>query len=72
MEKNWKILEKAKIWRKENFVIFCNIFVNKTQNWNLFIVLQFNQLYKWEAIDRKQITRWQHVSQLKASSFGSW
>ncbi len=26
---------------------------------------------KWEAINRKQITRWQHVSQLKASSFGS-
>jgi len=28
--------------------------------------------YEWEAINRKQITRWQHVSQLKASSFGSW
>jgi len=26
---------------------------------------------QWEAINRKQITRWQHVSQLKASSFGS-
>ena len=24
---------------------------------------------QWEAINRKQITRWQHVSQLKASSF---
>ncbi len=28
--------------------------------------------YEWEAINHKQITRWQHVSQLKASSFGSW
>jgi hypothetical protein len=27
---------------------------------------------QWEAINCKQITRWQHVSQLKASSFGSW
>jgi hypothetical protein len=26
-------------------------------------------LFQWEAINRKQITRWQHVSQLKASSF---
>jgi hypothetical protein len=26
---------------------------------------------QWEAINRKQITRWQHVSQLKASSFNS-
>jgi len=26
---------------------------------------------QWEAINRKQITRWQHVSQWKASSFGS-
>jgi hypothetical protein len=28
--------------------------------------------HQWKAINRKQITRWQHVSQLKASSFGSW
>jgi hypothetical protein len=27
---------------------------------------------QWEAINCKQITRWQHVSRLKASSFGSW
>jgi hypothetical protein len=27
---------------------------------------------KWEAINHKQITRWQHVSRLKASSFSSW
>ncbi len=27
---------------------------------------------QWEAINHKQITRWQHVSRLKASSFGSW
>jgi hypothetical protein len=27
---------------------------------------------QWEAINRKQDTRWQHVSRLKASSFGSW
>jgi hypothetical protein len=30
------------------------------------------QDFKWEAINCKQITRWQHVSQLKASSFSSW
>ncbi len=29
-------------------------------------------ILEWEAINRKQITRWQHVSRLKASSFGSW
>jgi hypothetical protein len=27
---------------------------------------------QWEAINCKQITRWQHVSHLKASSFSSW
>ncbi len=27
---------------------------------------------QWEAINRKQISRWQHVSRLKASLFGSW
>jgi hypothetical protein len=27
---------------------------------------------QWEAINHKQITRWQHVAQLKASSFSSW
>jgi hypothetical protein len=27
---------------------------------------------EWEAINCKQITRGQHVSQLKASSFSSW
>jgi hypothetical protein len=27
---------------------------------------------EWEAINHKQIARWQHVSRLKASSFGSW
>jgi hypothetical protein len=31
--------------------------------------LEFWFIFKWEAINRKQITRWQHVSQLKASSF---
>jgi hypothetical protein len=32
----------------------------------------FEKCKQWEAINRKQITRWQHVSWLKASSFGSW
>ncbi len=29
------------------------------------------RMSQWEAINCKQITRWQHVSQLKAISFGS-
>jgi hypothetical protein len=34
------------------------------------IVQLFDLIHvEWEAINRKQITRWQHVSQLKASSF---
>jgi hypothetical protein len=36
------------------------------------IVRCFYLELQWEAINRKQITRWQHVSQLKASSFNSW
>ncbi len=32
-------------------------------------LLQLLHLHQLEAINRKQITRWQHVSQLKASSF---
>jgi hypothetical protein len=39
---------------------------------NIAVVLPIVDLDQWEAINRKQITRWQHVSQLKASSFGSW
>ncbi len=31
-----------------------------------------SEVEQWEAINCKQITRWQHVSQLKASSFSSW
>ena len=27
---------------------------------------------QWEAINSQQITRWQHISRLKASSFCSW
>ena len=33
--------------------------------------MEQHALKNWEAINRKQITRWQHVSQFKASSFGS-
>ncbi len=34
--------------------------------------VNFKIIMQWEAINRKQITRWQHVSELKANSFGSW
>ncbi len=34
--------------------------------------VSFCWVSQWEAINRKQITTWQHVSRLKASSFDSW
>jgi hypothetical protein len=34
--------------------------------------VNFKIIMQREAINRKQIIRWQHVSQLKANSFGSW
>jgi len=43
--------------------------------WTMLSQLSKNITQKsgqWEAINRKQITRWQHVSRLKASSFSSW
>jgi hypothetical protein len=51
---------------KYDLIIGCN-FVGQPSKQK--VVLQCHQ---WEAINRKQITRWQHVFRLKAGSFGSW
>jgi hypothetical protein len=64
-------------WQKEYQIQSLSEIIAKTSN--VFLKIQVI-LYKTaqiccsklEAINRKQITRWQHVSRLKASSFGSW
>jgi hypothetical protein len=40
--------------------------------WEIYVPLLSNLSSEWEAINRKQISRWQHVPQLKAISFNSW
>jgi hypothetical protein len=42
-----------------------------TSVWNWLKCVSFIKT-QWDTINRKQITRWQHVSRLKASSFGPW
>ncbi len=49
----------------QNFAILGLLIFSKSHNGHAKVA-------QWEAINHKQITRWQHVSQLKASSFGSW
>jgi hypothetical protein len=49
-----------------------NVLKRKSEYSTAFAITVDSLLVQWEAINHKQITRWQHVSQLKASSFGSW
>ncbi len=53
------------------FMYFCKSF----EFCKLILIPRFEEnknVIEWEAINCKQITRWQHASRLKASSFGSW
>jgi hypothetical protein len=56
----------------KNEQILCQILLKPLKNFmgqKWMIYKAPNYLSQWEAINCKQITRWQHVSQLKASSF---
>ena len=47
----------------ENLQILCTVKMQRQ--------LSFENLYQWKGINRKQSTRWQHLSRLKASAFFS-
>jgi hypothetical protein len=66
--------DKKERERKKDFLLFISDF------WRFFVSTFFvlsedkNKSNKgqWKIINRKQSASWQHVSQLKASSFCSW